>query len=197
MRIIEKIRELRKGNNRVWEQPLARNFFRPMAVEIETGQFLYGLVRAVKPINAVETGTFEGFSAVNIAKALKDNQKGILWTIDYKDYGAQKVFKIYKVKDRINQVIGLSPLALEGVVSQNNIDFAFLDSEHTYNMVSSELEVLHKYFKIGSYITGHDYIRHDGIKQAVEDFIRKYKSMYEKTIITTFAGLFVLRRIDV
>ena len=195
MRIIEKIRELRKGNNRVWEQPLARDFFRPMAVEIEAGQFLYGLVRAVKPTNAIETGTFEGFSAINIARALKDNGKGKLWTIDYTDYKAQKTFKVYKVKEWITQIIGVSPGALETIVSENDIDFAFLDSRHTYKIVLSELEVLHKYFKVGSYITGHDYCRHEGVKQAVEDFVSKYPSIYEKIIITTFAGLFILRRI--
>lgn len=196
MKIIEKIRELRNKNNKTWEQPLARNFFRPMAVEIEAGQFLYGIVRAVKPINAIETGTFEGFSAVNIAQALKDNKQGILWTIDSQNYGAKKIFDTYKVKEQINQIIGISPAALETLVSQNDIDFAFLDSEHTYNAVFSELEVLHKHFKVGSYITGHDYIRYDVIKQAVDDFVRKYPGTYEKMIIATFAGIFVLRKIN-
>lgn len=195
MRIIEKIRELRKGNNRVWEQPLARKFFRPMAVEIETGQFLYGMVRAVKPINAVETGTFEGFSAINIAQALKDNKQGTLWTIDCKDYGAKKTFEEYKVKERINQMVGHSPAALQQIVAENNIDLAFLDGEHSYGAVLSELEVLHRHFKTGSYIIGHDCIRYAEIEKAVNDFLGKYKSTYEKTIITTYAGLFILRKI--
>lgn len=195
MKIIEKIRELKGENNKTWEQPLAKNFFRPMAVEVETGQFLYGIVRAVKPTNAIETGTFEGFSAVNIAQALKDNKQGMLWTIDCEDYGAKKIFEDYKIKERINQVIGLSPSMLEKIVSQNDINFAFLDSRHTYDIVSAELEVLHKYFKVGNYITGHDYIRHEGIKRAVDEFIKRHPLTYEKMIISTFAGIFVLRRI--
>ena len=195
MKIIEKIRELKNGGNKTWEQPLARKFFRPMAVEIEAGQFLYGLVRAIKPTNAVETGTFEGFSAVNIAQALKDNKKGMLWTIDCRNYFPQEIFRDYGVEKQIDQVIGFSPDALEKIVSENNIDFAFLDGEHTGNAVLAELEVLHKYFKAGSYITGHDYIRYQDIKQAVDDFVRKYPSTYEKIIITTFAGIFVLRKI--
>jgi len=195
MKIIEKIRELKQGNNKIWEQPIARKFFRPMAVEIETGQFLYGLVRAVKPINAVEVGTFEGFSAINIAQALKDNGIGKLHTIDCKNYFPQEMFKNYKVQTWINQVIGFSPSALEKIVSENNIDFAFLDGEHTGNAVLNELEVLHKYFRAESYITGHDYTRYPDIKQAVDNFVKKYPSTYEKTIITTFAGIFVLRKI--
>jgi len=195
MKIIEKIRELKQGNNKIWEQPLARNFFRPMAVEIETGQFLYGLVRAVKPLNAIEVGTFEGFSAVNIAQALKDNNQGILWTIDCENYFPQDIFKSYKVEKWINQVIGFSPEMLEKIVSENNIDFAFLDGEHTGTAVFNELEVLHKYFKAGSYIAGHDYTRYGEIKQVVDDFVTKYSPIYEKTIITTFAGIFVLRKL--
>ncbi len=195
MKIIEKIRELTNKDNKTWEQPIARKFFRPMAVEIETGQFLYGLVRAVKPTNAVETGTFEGFSAVNIAQALKDNKKGMLWTIDCQDYGAQKIFDNYKVKAWINPVLGFSPAILKEIVSREDIDFAFLDGEHTGNAVLAELEILHEYFKAGSYITGHDYIRYDEIKQAVDNFVSKHQGEYEKTIITTFAGIFVLRKI--
>lgn len=189
-------RELKNENGKCWEQPLARNFPRPMAVEVETAEFLYGIVRAVKPTNAIETGTFEGFSAVDIARALKDNKQGILWTIDFKDYGAEKNFEDCGVKEQINQIIGISPAALEKIVSQNDIDFAFLDSEHTYNAVLAELEILHKYFKPGSYITGHDCIRYNTINQAVNDFVKKYHGTYEKTIITTFAGIFVLRKIN-
>ena len=72
----EKTRKLTRKDGKSWEQPMARNFNRPMATEIETGELLYGLVRAIKPTNAIETGTFEGFSAVNMAKALKQNKKG-------------------------------------------------------------------------------------------------------------------------
>jgi len=193
-RIKEKTRKLENKDGRSWDQPIARKFFRPMAIEIETGELLYGLVRAIKPTNAVETGTFEGFSAINIARALKNNEEGVLWTIDSDEYGAKKMFKDYNVKQWINQVIGLSPDSLEKIVSQNNIDFAFLDSAHTYNTVFSELEVLHRYFKIGSYITGHDYYRYGCIKQAVDDFVNKYPNMYEKVIIGTFTGFFILKK---
>lgn len=193
-RIKEKTRKLKNKNGKSWNQPIARKFFWSMAIEIETGELLYGLVRAIKPTNAVETGTFEGFSAINIARALKNNGQGILWTIDSDDYGAKKMFKDYNVKQWTNQVIGSSPDSLEKIVSQNNINFAFLDSDHTYDAVFSELEVLHRYFKIESYITGHDYYRYGCIKRAVDDFVDKYPNMYEKVIIRTFTGFFILKK---
>ena len=195
MKITEKTRKLKRENNKSWDQPIARKFSSPMAIEIETGELLYGLVRAIKPTNAVETGTFEGFSAVNIAQALKNNEKGMLWTIDPVDYKPEKMFCDYKVSERIHKIIGHSPDMLEKIVSQNDIDFAFIDSRHTYDVALSELEVLHKYLKAGSYITGHDYLTHKGIKQAVDEFTKKYSPTYEKVIISTFTGLFILRKL--
>jgi len=194
MTIIEKTRKLTKENNKSWDQPIARKFPRPMAIEIETGKLLYGLIRAIKPTNVVETGTFEGFSAVNIAKALKKNGEGFLYTIDIKDYGSKEIFKEYGVDKWIESIIGLSPRTLEEIASVINIDFTFLDGEHSYNAVYSELEVLHKHIRAGSYITGHDYCRYKSIKQAVDEFVKKYSPMYEKVIISTFAGVFILRK---
>ena len=195
MKINEQTRKLTRQDNKSWEQPIARNFRSPMAVEIETGELLYSLVRAIKPTNAVETGTFEGFSATNIAKALKKNQMGFLNTIDSKDYGAKKMFEDYEVEKWVQPIIGQSPQMLEQIASTINIDFAFLDSEHSHSMVLTELEILHKHTRPGSYVTGHDCVRYKEIKQAVDEFVKRHSPAYEKIIITTFAGFFILRKV--
>ncbi len=49
--------------------------------EIE-GQILYALVRALKPKNVVEIGTFHGCSATHIASALVANGAGTLYCVD-------------------------------------------------------------------------------------------------------------------
>jgi len=51
-------------------------------VEQEVGALLYGLVRMVKPIVCIETGTFVGDSAEWIGRALRDNGTGRLITCD-------------------------------------------------------------------------------------------------------------------
>lgn len=47
--------------------------FNDAGLECETGEFLYGLVRLLKPKRVLETGTHQGVGASYIAQALKDN----------------------------------------------------------------------------------------------------------------------------
>lgn len=50
--------------------------------EVEMGDLLWGLVRMLKPEIAVETGTYRGTTARQIAQALWANGCGHLWTCD-------------------------------------------------------------------------------------------------------------------
>ena len=47
-----------------------------MGVELETAEFLYGLVRMMKPGLVVETGTFPGVATEGIWRAVQDNDCG-------------------------------------------------------------------------------------------------------------------------
>lgn len=57
-----------------------------MAMEQETQEFLWGLVRVMKPWLVVEIGTHLGSTAEVIGNALEDNQRGQLITAEI-DYG--------------------------------------------------------------------------------------------------------------
>ncbi len=48
----------------------------------KTGHFLYWLLRVIQPEHALEVGTSVGYSALWLASALEENQKGKLWTIE-------------------------------------------------------------------------------------------------------------------
>lgn len=56
--------------------------FNSGGVEIEVGEFLYGLVRAVKPKYVLETGTNLGISAAFMGLALEQNCRGLLKTLE-------------------------------------------------------------------------------------------------------------------
>lgn len=58
---------------RVWDD---------MGVEVEVAEFLYGLVRLLKPGVVVEAGTGAGYAAVAIASALRENGCGHLWSYE-------------------------------------------------------------------------------------------------------------------
>jgi hypothetical protein len=57
--------------------------FNDGGVEVEVGEFLYGLVRMLKPEVMLETGTHHGISACYIGQAMKDNQFGQLITLEF------------------------------------------------------------------------------------------------------------------
>lgn len=57
--------------------------FNDAGVECETGEFLYSLVRLLKPANVLETGTHWGIGASYMGKALQDNGIGHLDTVEF------------------------------------------------------------------------------------------------------------------
>ena len=63
---------------------------------------LYSLVRMEQPNTVVELGTGFGTCAFLVAQALKENNKGMIWTIDngvdWKDYKEdfEKIFETHK-----------------------------------------------------------------------------------------------------
>jgi len=123
-------------------------------VEVEVGEFLYGLVRMIKPEAVLETGTHKGISAAYIASALKENSKGRLTTIEYEAVhwrDANQLFTQLGLKDWINslcQPVDTFP------VKNHQFDFIFLDTEP--HLRFSELLKFWPSLKPGGLIGIHD-----------------------------------------
>lgn len=63
-----------ESGHRIWD---------PWAVELETGELLYALVRAAKPRLVVESGTGNGYATEFMARALLENgQDGLVVTFE-------------------------------------------------------------------------------------------------------------------
>lgn len=57
----------------------------------------------------------------------------------------------------------------------NSIDFIYIDGNHQYEFVKSDLENFVPKIKNGGFISGHDYNPHwAGTKKAINDFFKKY-----------------------
>jgi predicted O-methyltransferase YrrM len=95
--------------------------------ELETLEFLYGLVRLIKPRFAIETGTWHGYAAVAIGRALKHNGRGELVTLeidpDCCDVAERRIAEAGL--DGVVRVVNQSSLAYE---TDRPIDFMLLDS---------------------------------------------------------------------
>jgi predicted O-methyltransferase YrrM len=98
----------------------------------EQGTFLSILVAAIGARNAIEVGTFTGYSSVCIARALPEHGKLICldqnqeWTAVARKYWARS-----GLDQRIELRLGLAIQELERLEPDLTFDFAFIDAEKT------------------------------------------------------------------
>ena len=95
--------------------------------------FLTGIVKAIRPMTCLETGTHRGRSTRAIAEALFENNSGHLFTVDMDDYGLMESGALRPhEKEYVTQVIGRTPEVFTSPDLERcvEIDFAFLDGAH-------------------------------------------------------------------
>lgn len=141
--------------------------FNTGGVEIEVGEFLYGLVRMMKPSNVFETGTHLGISSSYIAQAMKQNGKGLLTTVEINKDNIAKSKRRWKrigVSERI--VVDREP-SLEYTL-EYNCELMFLDSEPEYRF--RELMRFFPRLTTGGYVFIHDLHRHMSQEENEEHF---------------------------
>tara|TARA_B000000475_G_C15995159_1_gene446652 strand:- start:585 stop:1277 length:693 start_codon:yes stop_codon:yes gene_type:complete len=101
-----------------------------MQISPDQGNLLTMLVKAVQPKFAVEIGTFTGFSALSIARALPANATLLCcdisesWTEIAKNH-----WKAAGVEQKINLVLAPALETLEKLPEEKSIDFAFIDAD--------------------------------------------------------------------
>ena len=101
-----------------------------MQVAPDQGAFLSLLVGALRPLFAVEVGTFTGYSSLAIARALPEG--GRLLCCDVAEEWttvARRHWEAAGVADRIDLVIGPATDTLAGLPAEAQVDFAFIDAD--------------------------------------------------------------------
>lgn len=122
-----------------------------LALEPCEGEFLYGLVRAIKPKVCLEIGTHKGVSTSYILEALKKNGSGHLWTTDPFEYGAKDKISF---EDR-TRVDFLSQRG-DSIKLDYPIDFIFVDGFHDNITVGQEIENILPQLSKNAVIVFHD-----------------------------------------
>lgn len=142
----------------ILSEPSNKNYscFNTGGVEIEVGEFLYGLVRMIKPANILETGTHKGISAAYMASALRDNDDGHLTTIEFMP---QNFTDSNTLLDNLGlsawaEVSLMDAAAWSPAESEPYLDIVFLDTEPQTRF--AELERIYTSVKPGGIIMIHD-----------------------------------------
>lgn len=142
--------------------------FNDAGVECETGEFLYSLVRLLKPDHVLETGTHWGVGASYMGLALKDNNHGDLDTIEF-------LTEIANAASRRFQKVGI-----QDVVKLHLMDAARFEPQHTYKLILldtepqtrfQELFRFYDYLEPGGFVFIHDLHQHMHQGEAQKDNI--------------------------
>ena len=131
--------------------------FNDAGVECETGEFLYSLVRLLKPANVLETGTHWGIGASYMGMALKKNGIGHLDTVEFlPEIHAKAIHRIAKM-DLID-FVSCHLMDVAQFEPKSYYDFILLDTEPQTRF--RELIKFYDYLEPGGFMFIHDLHRH-------------------------------------
>ncbi|MCX2699328.1 O-methyltransferase [Ochrobactrum chromiisoli] len=150
-------------------------------VEVEVGNLYYWLVRLIKPKYVIETGTNNGYSTAQIAKAmLDDGSNGSIITID-----PQSPHHLFRDTDFQNMVSFIKGFSTDVHIPDGaHFDLAVLDSDHTYDTIIKEVIRFEPLLDVGGYMILHDSVLFDGVGHAVRQ-LRKTGRFEQVTLPST------------
>ena len=97
-------------------------------VEVETGEFIYGLIRRIKPQQCFSTGVYTGISDLYTAKALQDNGFGHLTAIEYEQYHIDRAQELWNKMGVFQQITVIKSDSML-YKPDKQFQFMFLDTE--------------------------------------------------------------------
>lgn len=135
---------------------------------------LYLLTRMIKPNQVIETGVSSGASSAYILRALKDNKKGKLYSIDLPleyDMGKKRGWLVpEELRDCWDLRIGDAKKMLTPLLKEiGEIDCFVHDSLHTYDHMMWEYRRIWPYLRQGGLFLSHDV----GASEAFLDFMKE------------------------
>lgn len=152
-------------------EPQLWSMFDGWTAELEVIEFLYAIVRLVKPKFAVETGTWHGLAAAAIGRALKDNGRGKLVTleIDRESYQVAAERITNENAECFVDVLNTSSLSY---VPKDPIDFLLLDSDLSAR--GREFQHFRAHLRDGAIVLFHDTSKrhkvvHDEVDKLISD----------------------------
>lgn len=145
------------------------HMFNNGGVEIEVGEFLHSFVLMTQPTYILETGTYFGISSSYMGLALKELDKGKLFTLEIMPESIKIARKLHGdlAIDSIVSVLQISSYNY-AVPDGIQFDILFLDSEPQYRF--DEFVKFYNYLKPGGFIFIHDLHPHLGIETAFTDY---------------------------
>lgn len=131
--------------------------FNDAGVECETGELLYGFVRALQPDRILETGTHWGIGTAYMGLALKANDKGVIDTLEFLPEIRERALTRFQTLG-IGQYVHSILIDAAKFQPPTNYDLILLDTEPQTRF--AELIKYFEYLKPGGFVFIHDLHRH-------------------------------------
>lgn len=141
------IKEIPEPTNSLWK------CFDDGSAEVAVLEFLYGLVRILRPERILETGTYWGLSSSFMALALKENGFGMLDTLEITPQNVAKAKEKW-AKLEIQNFITEHLVRSTEFEPKQYYDFIFLDTEPEIRF--EELTKFFYHLNMGGFILIHD-----------------------------------------
>jgi predicted O-methyltransferase YrrM len=145
-------------NEGEWSNSFSKySAFNDAGVECEVGEFLYSMVRVLKPTSVLETGTHVGVGASYMGLAVKDNGFGHLDTIEFlPELHVQANHRINKIG--LSQVVTCHFMDVKDFQPEFFYQFMFLDTEPQTRF--AEFVRFYDFLDDGGYCFIHDLHNH-------------------------------------
>ena len=156
-----------------------------------------------RPIKGIEIGVLHGLNSIRFLNTLNIDK---LYLVDpYIGYTEERAEGKYKTtttsdarliyitaKKNLKDYKNIKFIRKESIDAIKDIedtcDFVYIDGNHSYNIVKSDIELYTKIIKEGGIVGGDDYIpRWSGVMKAVDEFVNKneYELYTEKYKVAT------------
>jgi hypothetical protein len=157
----------------------------------QSPEFLYVIVRVLKPEIVIETGVAAGISSAFILQALEDNDKGKLYSIDLPNYTSPNEYTFipdgrqpgYAVPaylfDRWQLRLGTSKDLLPDLLAEvGKVDIFLHDSDHSYENMLFEFVTAWGYLSGNGLLLSHDISWNAAFKHFAREKNRKPIELY-------------------
>lgn len=127
-----------------------------------------------------EVGVADGESALYLAdKIFSLGKRFKMYMVDNMDYGQyNQLCTIYKniIKSGLGEFIEVIPkdsVSASELFNNNYLDFCFIDTSHQYKETKDSIRAWYSKLKDERILSGHDYIGHKEVGQAVDEVLPK------------------------
>ena len=144
---------------------------------------LYIMTRILKPEIVIETGVFEGHSSLSILSALKENNKGLLYSIDLPSpdipSGKEPGWIVPEhLRKRWDLRAGKSSDLLPGLLEEiKEVDIFLHDSEHSHENMYWEYKTAWEYIRKGGLLLSHDISQNAAFRDFAKHVSEEYYYM--------------------